>query len=82
MKNLITPEKITKETARKPLPLGMGSTSSKRNFLKITRLARSLGKARHYALHDCRSLVSLLGLCSHCHSTKVVRFVMKLLIVN
>lgn len=49
----------------------------KRNFLKITRLARRLGKARHYALHDCRSLVSLLGLCSHCHSTKVVRFVMK-----
>lgn len=50
----------------------------KRNLLKIIKLARKMQKHNFYRLHDCRSLVSLMGMCTHCHSTWLLNFVLKI----
>lgn len=49
----------------------------KRNLLKILKLVHKMQKHGFYRLHDCRSLVSLMGMCTHCHSTWLIHHVLK-----
>lgn len=49
----------------------------KRNLKHIIKLAKKMRKDGFYRLHDCRSLVSLMGMCTHCHSTWLIHFVLK-----
>lgn len=50
----------------------------KRNLFKILKLVHKMQKHGFYRLRDCRSLVSLMGMCTHCHSTWLLNFVLKI----
>lgn len=49
----------------------------KRNLFKILKLMYKMQKYGYYRLHDCRSLISLMGMCTHCHSTWLIHHVLK-----
>ena len=54
----------------------------KRNHSKLLRQARRMSLRSHWGVKSCQSIMSRLGLCTHCHSKYQYKVVGNLININ